>query len=339
MTEKSDFLPPATRRNPPRQIVFVAFDGAEPLDLAGPIGVFSRAEELVPGSYDIRVASSDGIPIKTRSPLTLGGIEPLSGIKGTIDTLLVAGGSEQAIRRAALDPALVAWVGAHAGAARRVGSICTGAFVLGAAGLLDGRAVTTHWAAVAALKEYFPRAQVEADAIYRIDGPICTSAGVTAGIDLALALVKADLGHAVAAAIARDLVLYLHRPGGQRQFSSTLEAQAAGSGLFSELLAWMQEHPRADLSVPALADRAAMSPRNFARRFTQEVGTTPARHVLQIRLDHACRHLEKTAWTIDRVAERSGWKTADTMHRVFRQELGLTPSEYRSRFAAAENVG
>ncbi|MBB5390615.1 MULTISPECIES: GlxA family transcriptional regulator [unclassified Herbaspirillum] len=334
MTKKSDFLPTPAHRHAARQIVFVAFEGTEPLDLTGPIGVFTRAEEQVPGTYRIRVASVDGAAIRTRSPLMLAGIEPLSGISADIDTLLVAGGHEPAIRRAAIDPALIGWLREHAGRARRIGSICTGAFVLGAAGLLDGRSVTTHWAAVEALQEYFPQARVDADAIYRIDGRLYTSAGVTAGIDLALAMVKADLGHAVAAAIARDLVLFLHRPGGQRQFSATLAGQDAESDLFADLLAWMLEHPQHDLRVAALAERAAMSPRNFARQFQLKVGKTPARYVLEMRLDHACRHLENTAWTIERVAEKSGLKSADTMHRLFREKLGVTPSDYRARFAA-----
>lgn len=333
MTEISDFLPPTPSRAANRTIVFIVFDGAEPLDLMGPIGVFSRAEEIVSGTYEIRVASVDGAILRTRSPLSLTGIVPLSSIEGRLDTILVAGGHEQAIRQAAAEVSLVEWLSLQGRHARRIGSICTGAFVLGAAGLLDGRHVTTHWAAIDLLQHYFPKAKVDPDAIYRIDGPVCTSAGVTTGIDLALALVREDLGQEVASAIARDLVLFLHRPGRQKQISSTLVAQQSAGDLFSELLVWMLDHPQEDLSVNALAERVAMSPRNFARRFMREVGKPPGQHVLEMRIDHARRHLEKTRWTMERVAERSGLKNADTLHRVFRQHLGMTPADYRLRMA------
>lgn len=334
MTESSDFLPTGRQERLPRQLVLVVFDGTDPLDLIGPISVFSRAEARRPGSYTIRVGSVEKLTIGTPSPLTIGGIEPLSDIAGAIDTILVTGGTEPAIRRAATDDRLIKWLVEKAGTARRVGSICTGAFVLGAAGLIDGRKVTTHWAAVDILKAHFPRADVDADAIYRVDGQLCTSAGVSAGIDLALALVAADIGHSVAVEIARELVLFLHRPGGQRQFSATLAAQTTAGEQFSELLAWILDNPCADLRVPALAERVAMSPRNFARRFLQTVGVTPARYVLQTRLDQACHYLETTEWTVARVADRSGLQTADMLHRVFRQSLGVTPLEYRDRFSS-----
>ncbi|WP_238813993.1 GlxA family transcriptional regulator [Herbaspirillum rubrisubalbicans] len=316
-----------------RKIVFIAFDGADPLDLIGPIGVFSRAEEIAPGSYDIRIASVDGAILCTRSPLSLAGIVTLSSIEGSLDTVLVAGGHEQAIRQAVTDVALLEWLNVRGRHARRIGSICTGAFLLGAAGLLDGRHVTTHWAAVDLLQQHFPEAKVDPDAIYRMDGPLCTSAGVTTGIDLALALVREDLGQEVAGAIARDLVLFLHRPGRQQQISSTLAAQQSAGDLFSELLVWMLDHPQEDMRVSVLAERAAMSPRNFARRFLREVGKSPGQYVIEIRIQHACRHLEKTNWTIERIAERSGLKNADNMHRIFRQHLSMTPADYRSRLA------
>lgn len=331
MTEISDFLPEVARHAATRTIVFIAFDGAEPLDLMGPIGVFSRAQEMAPGAYDIRVASVDGTMLRTRSPLSLTGIVPLSSIEGRLDTVLVVGGHEQAIRQATTQLDLLEWLNKRGRHARRIGSICTGAFVLGAAGLLDGRHVTTHWAAVDLLQQYFPKANVDPDAIYRIDGPVCTSAGVTTGIDLALALVRDDLGQEIASAIARDLVLFLHRPGRHQQISSTLVAQQSAGDRFSELLVWMLDHPQEDLSVAALAERAAMSPRNFARRFQREVGKPPGQHVLEMRIEHACRHLEKTNSTIERIAERSGLRNADTMYRVFRQHMGMTPADYRLR--------
>lgn len=331
MTLLSD-IQPISAICPPREIVLVGYTGVEPLDLVGPMSVFVRAEALAPGAYTINMVAPELGMLAAHGGLIFGGILALEAIDRPVDTILVAGAGEGAIRRAAMDDRLVRWVADRSGSTRRLGSICTGAFVLGAAGLLDGRAATTHWAATALLQSYFPAARVDADSIYLIDGPICTSAGVTAGIDLALALVEQDLGHAIASEIARDLVLFLRRPGGQRQFSATLAAQARNSDRFADLLLWIADHPEADLSVPALAGRAAMSERSFARRFGRELGRTPARHVLDVRLDHARRLLETTAWTVDRIAERSGFGTADTLHRQFRRHFGITPTAYRERF-------
>jgi len=332
MTQLSDILPNDLTRGT-REVVLVGFAGVEPLDLVGPMSVFARAEALVPGAYSIRIAAPEGGILAARSGLSLAGILPLEAIDQPVDTLLVAGGGEDAIRHAALNGDLVRWVIERSQHTRRIGSICTGAFVLGAAGLLDGRTATTHWAAAAILQSHFPAARVDPDAIYLIDGPVCTSAGVTAGIDLALALVEDDLGHAVATEIARDLVLFLRRSGGQRQFSATLATQARHVDRFADLLLWMADHPEADLSVPALAARSAMSERTFARRFAREVGQTPAQHVLNLRLEHARRLLEATSWKLERIAQRSGFRTADTLHRMFRRELGLTAAAYRERHA------
>ncbi len=324
---------PKSHADRQRLVILVAFEGVEPLDVTGPMAVFHRAEEQVPGSYDLRVANLSGTEVVTAIGLTLGGTVALEDIEADPDTILVAGGGEKAVRAAATDAHLIGWLTERAPRTRRIGSICTGAFVLGAAGLLDGRCAATHWAAARELQAYFPLARVDADAIYRIDGPICTSAGVTAGIDLALALVAADLGQGVAAKIARDLVLFLHRPGGQRQFSQTLAAQSHASSRFADILPWIADNPTADLSVSALAARCAMSERNFARRFATEIGKTPARYVLEVRLDHARRDLELTDWPLDRVAERSGLGGVDTLHRLFRRELGVPPGAYRARFA------
>lgn len=338
MTQISDIRPNPPLRKP-RDIVLVGFPGVEPLDIAGPMAVFTRAAALVPDAYTIRLVAPQGGTLVTASGLSLADVLPLDAISAPVDTILIAGGSEPAIRDAAMNPVIVGWVAERSKNTRRIGSICTGAFILGAAGLLHGRAATTHWAATGILQGYFPTARVDPDAIYLIDGPVCTSAGVTAGIDLALALVEADLGHKVVAEIARDLVLFLHRPGGQRQFSATLAAQARSGDRFAELLPWIVDNPEADLSVSALADRAAMSERSFARRFTHDVGRTPARYVLDMRLDHARRFLETTAWTLDRIAARCGFGTTDTLHRLFRREIGSTPSAYRERFSAAQQAG
>ncbi|RDL51473.1 HTH-type transcriptional regulator CdhR [Ensifer sp. M14] len=318
-----------------RRIVLVAFDGVEALDITGPAGVFARANERVAGAYEVVLASPDGGLLRTQAGLHLGNATPLSQIEGRLDTVLVAGGDEASLRRAIFDDGVAAWLSEKAPSTRRIGSICTGAFILGAAGLLNGRRATTHWASAALLQTYFTQTRVDADAIYVIDGAVCTSAGVTAGLDLALALVADDLGKPIAASIAKDLVLFLHRPGGQAQFSATLAAQARTSDRLSELLAWMTDHPDGDLSVPALASRAAMSERTFARRFTREVGRTPLQFVLELRLDHAKRLLETTAWSLERIAARSGLGSVDTLHRLFRRHLGVTPSAFRDRFASA----
>lgn len=338
MTLISD-IPPISPTHGPRAVVLVGFAGVEPLDLIGPLSVFARAEALVPGSYSIRLAAPDGGIVTAQWGLSFAGIVPLATIDGPVDTILLAGAAEEAITQAATDRVLVEWVIKRAAMTRRIGSICNGAFILGAAGLLDGRRATTHWAAAVQLQRHCPAARVEPDAIYVIDGPICTSAGVTAGIDLALALVEADLGRGIATAIARDLVLFLRRPGGQRQFSATLAVQAREADRFADLLIWMADHPADDLSVPALAGRAGMSERSFARRFAREVGQTPARHVLDLRLEHARLLLESTAWTLDRIAERSGFGTADTFHRLFRRELGLTPGRYRDQHGSTQATG
>ncbi len=333
MTQLSDIQPNAPLRAR-REVVLVGFAGVEPLDLVGPMSVFSRAEALVPGSYSVCIAAPEGGILVARSGLSLAGILPLEAIGRPVDTILVAGAGEEAIGHAALNGHLVHWVSERSKDTRRIGSICTGAFILGAAGLLDGRAATTHWAAASILQGYFPTTRVDPNAIYLIDGPICTSAGVTAGIDLALALVEDDLGHAVAMEIARDLVLFLRRPGGQRQFSATLATQAGNVDRFADLLLWMADNPGADLSIPALAARSVMSERSFTRRFTREVGRTAARHVLDLRLEHARRFLEETSWPLDVIADRCGFRTADTLHRMFRRELGLTPAAYRARYAS-----
>jgi transcriptional regulator GlxA family with amidase domain len=215
-----------------------------------------------------------------------------------------------------------------------MGSVCTGAFALGAAGLLDGRRATTHWRACGLLQELVPAARVEPDALHTFDGGVCTSAGVTAGIDLSLALAERDLGREVAAQVARDLVVFLRRPGGQSQFSAGLAAQAEASDRMSDLIAWMVEHPERELSVPALAKRMAMSERNFSRVFAREAGLTPAKFVERARVDRARVYLEDSDWALKQLAERSGFGSIDGLQRAFKRLLGVTPAEYRSRFSS-----
>jgi transcriptional regulator GlxA family with amidase domain len=321
-----------------RRIAIIGYEGFQLLDVTGPAEVFAKANDFMPElaarplHYEIVVASPDGGTITSSSGLALAGTVPLAALGSDIDTLLISGGPEGPVRRAAEATALLPWLAAQAPGIRRVASICTGAFLLGAAGLLDGRRATTHWSSTRLLETLLPRTEVVPDAIFVGDGHIFTSAGVTAGIDLALALVEYDCGPPVALRTARELVLYLRRVGGQSQFSSSLAAQAgAGDGLQS-LVTWIAGNPEADLSVAMLADRAIMSERTFARSFRAQTGMTPARYVELVRLDRAKQLLESTRWPLARIAERAGLGSASTLSRAFRRHLGTTPEGYRERF-------
>lgn len=336
-TDTPQILPLARgRRNAraTRTVVLVAFEGVQQLDVTGPASVFSTASFFRPGAYQVLIASPRGGTLATASSVAFADTVALARLPRRLDSVLVAGGGEDALYQAILGDGVGAWLAKVAPSVRRIGSICTGAFALAAAGLLEGRRATTHWRACGLLQEMVPSARVEPDAIHTFDGPICTSAGVTAGIDLALALVEQDLGRAVAAEVARELVVFLRRPGGQSQFSAGLAAQAGASDRMGELIAWIMDHPDADLSVPALAARAAMSERNFARVFVRETGQTPARFAEQARLDRARSFLETTDESLEQIAARSGFGSLDALQRAFRRHLRVTPSAYRARFAA-----
>ena len=318
------------RPTPP--IVLIAFDGVEPLDVSGPASVFARARRLCAQAPEVILASPRGGEVQTNSGLVLAGARSIAGLRGPFDAILVAGGEEAALRRAIVDDGLGAWLQRSARSARRIGSVCTGAFALAAAGLLDGRRATTHWNACAELARRFPNVAVEPDAIHVVDGPVCTSAGVSAGIDLALALVEADFGGAIAAQIARELVLFLRRPGGQSQYSAVTAAHDGAGDRMRAVIAWIAAHSQDDLSVSALARRAGMSARNFSRVFAQETGVSVAQFVLASRLDRAKALLETTSLPLERVAERSGLGSIDSLQRLFRARVGVTPSDYRMRF-------
>jgi transcriptional regulator GlxA family with amidase domain len=314
-------------------VVIVTFPDAQVLDVTGPAEVFSVADRLGDEpAYDVLVASQQGGPVVTTSGIELA-TRALRAIRGPVDTVVVAGGngSRDAIR----DRALLGSVRRLAARSRRVASVCTGAFVLAEAGLLDGRRATTHWASAGALAARHPAVTVDAQPIFVRDGDVWTSAGVTAGMDLALALVADDLGPERAREVARWLVLYLQRPGGQAQFSAHLDGQVARAGPLQELQAWMAEHLDEDLGVAALARRAAMSERHFARRFREEVGVTPADHVEGLRTEAACRLLETTDDPIEVVARRCGFGTVETLYRAFRRRHGTTPARHRAFFAAS----
>jgi transcriptional regulator GlxA family with amidase domain len=312
-----------------RRIVIVAFPGVQTLDVTGPAEVLRAATRLRPPGYEIVVAAPEVGPLRT-STVTMVPDQPLSSCTEPIDTLIVAGGT--GTREAEHDEALISWLRYAAGRTRRVTSVCTGAFLLARAGLLDGRSATTHWASCAHLAERYPAVAVEPDPIFVRDGNVATSAGVTAGMDLALALVEEDLGRDVALEAARWLVLFLKRPGGQAQFSAQLAAQTADRAPLRELQAWIPDHLDQDLSVPALARRAGMSDRNFARAFRRETGVTPAAYVEAARVESARIALESGDLPVESVALQAGFGTVETLRRAFRRRVGVSPVDYRSRF-------
>ncbi len=317
-----------------RRVALVAYPDLQALDLIGPLEVFSMANRFSAAGSDeylTEVVSPDGGAVRATSGIEITAHRAISACRGPIDTLLVVGG--EGVAQAARDDRLIAWLRSAARRSRRVTSICTGSFLLAQAGLLDGRRATTHWSACGRLAELFPAIVVDADPIFIRDGNVWTSAGVTAGMDLALALVEDDLGVEVAREIARRLVLFVQRSGGQAQFSAQLAAQRPERQSLSELESWVADHLDEDLSVPVLAARACMSVRNFSRRFAQEVGVTPASYVEAVRVEAAKRLLESTGRSLPDIAAACGFGTVETMHRSFRRTVRVTPSEYRRHFS------
>src|SRR3954467_893947 len=313
-----------------RRIVILAFDGVQTLDVTGPFEVFASANRLCGGDeYSVEIVAAEDHPLRTGSGLAIVPDRGTSSLRGPIDTLVIAGG--EGFLRAPRDERLVRWVKRAAARSRRVASVCTGAYMLARAGLLDGRRAATHWASAADLARRHPEVEVDPEAIFVRDGDVWTSAGVTAGMDLALALVEEDLGRATALETARWLVVFVKRPGGQSQFSSHLRAQMAERRPLRELQEWMTANVGAALSVPALAARAAMSERNFARAFSREVGMTPAAYVEALRVDQARLRLESTGQKLEAVARDCGFGTVETMRRAFQRRLGVGPAGYRDR--------
>jgi len=326
-----------------RRVVFVTYPRITALDLVGPHEVFTAAAEVArrtgrdTDAYSISVAAvRAGVVRTSRGPAVIAD-RAFSSVRGAIDTLVVVGG--EGADDAAGDPDLVEWVRRAAARSRRVTSVCSGAFVLAAAGLLDGRRATTHWAACDRLATAYPRIAVEPDPIFVEDGNVWTSAGVTAGMDLALALVEADLGRETALLTARHLVLFVQRSGGQAQFSAQLREQLAQRDPLRELQISIAEHPEGDYRVERLASRVAMSPRHFARVFRAEVGCPPAVYVESARVEVARRMLETTGLGVEGVARAAGFGTAETMRRAFARRVGASPSEYRDRFRPVRSAG
>jgi transcriptional regulator GlxA family with amidase domain len=320
-----------------RRTAILAFDGVQTLDVTGPWEVFSIANRLSPErEYDLEIVAPGTGPLRTNSGLAMVPDRGTAGVRGTLDTLLVAGGD--GVLKAIADEQVVRWVKRTAGRSRRVASVCTGAYLLAEAGLLDGRRAATHWASARDLAQRHPAIDVDSEAIYVRDGDVWTSAGVTAGMDLALALVEEDLGRAIALETARWLVMFVKRPGGQSQFSSHLRAQVAEREPIKELQEWMTANLDADLSVTALAARACMSNRNFARAFGKEVGMTPGAYVEALRVDHARLRLESTGQKLEAVAGQCGFGTVETMRRAFHRRLGVSPNDYRSKFQSRKEA-
>jgi transcriptional regulator GlxA family with amidase domain len=321
----------------PRQIAILAFPGVQSLDVTGPLEVFCAAQTLLDHSaragergYEVQVLSRDGAALRTSSGLQIVPDGSFAQTPARLDTLIVAGGFGS--RAAVADRETVEWIAHSSARARRTASVCTGAFLLAQAGLLDGRRATTHWFSASELARRYPAVRVDPEPIFLRDGDVWTSAGVTAGMDLALALVEEDLDRDTALTIARHLVLFLRRPGNQAQFSATLASQEPEHEPLREVRRHMAERLSGDLSVEALAELAHMSPRNFARRFRAETGVTPARYVESLRIEAARRALEDSSAPVALIADECGFGTAETMRRSFLRALGVAPAEYRRRF-------
>ncbi len=328
-TEHRHFAP-----NRARRVEILAFEKAQVLDVAGPLQVFATANDLAaqrraPAPYVLEVVAPAAPGIRTSAGLGLVAA-PLPGAPDAVDTLIVAGGS--GVNAAREDEALLNWLGERAKRARRLASVCSGALLLAAAGLLAGRRATTHWTRCAELARRHPDVIVESDPIFVRDGDVWTSAGVTAGIDLALALVEDDLGRQTALAVARHLVVFLKRPGGQAQFSAALALQQ-GDDSFGSLHAWIGDNLAGDLSIPNLAARAGMSDRTFLRRYKRATGCTPAKAIERLRVDAAQHRLCDSGEPIKRIAIRCGFGCEETMRRSFARIVRVTPQDYRDRFS------
>lgn len=325
--------PPASA--PCREVVLLAFEGVEAIDIAAPASAFSKASLCAPDAYRVRIASPRGGAVGTSAGFAVADTLPMHAVDGPIDTLIVAGGEEDALRRAIYGEGVGDWLAAAAQRSRRVASVCTGAFALAAAGLLEQREVTTHTNACDLLAQLCPGARVRRDRVFVRDGALWTSAGVTTGLDLALALIEDDLGRTTAMQIARDLAVFMLRAGTSPQRSPALQAQADASARMRDLMAWVQGHLTQDLSVDALAQRAHMSSRNFARAFVAQAHCTPARFVALARAQQAAALLRQTDWPHEKIAARSGFGSVDAMARAVQLHLGQRLAQLRAGVAVA----
>src|SRR5690348_3261890 len=315
-----------------RTIGLLAYDDMQALDLAGPLDVFGVANALATGNppYELHVIGLRPGAVRAENGLA---VLPACTIEDAppLDTLVIPGGVGSRVGNA--DPRLLDWLCRQAKTAHRMVSVCTGAYMLAAAGLLDGRRVTTHWRYAEDLARRFPAIHVEPDRLFLRDGRFATSGGLTAGIDLALALVEEDLGAPVSLAVARYLVMYVTRPGNQTQFSAPLAAQAQATGRMGTLVDWLLAHLKDEITSERMAEQVSMSPRHFRRVFADTFGTSPARFVEHLRLEQACMRLTRDRTSIGRIASSVGFHSADVFRRAFRARYGATPVEYRERFA------
>jgi transcriptional regulator GlxA family with amidase domain len=323
-----------------KRIGLLGFDEVAGLDLVGPLEAFASATLQPDGDssapvihhcYETMVIGETGRPFLTESGIVMTPHTSLDSVQAAgLDTLIICGG--RGLRRPAVNAHVAAWVQAHASSIRRIATVCTGIYALAATGLLDGRHVTTHWRFAGDVARRFPRLNVEPNAIFLKDGPFYTSAGCTAGIDLALALIEEDHGRRAALTVARELVVYLKREGGQEQYSEPLQFQSGSQDRLSELVPWIAANLRADLSVESMAGRACLCSRHFSRRFQQVFGATPADFVKRMRLDEARRRLSQRGSSIAQVAGSVGFNSADSFRRAFERRFGTSPSSYRERF-------
>jgi len=318
-----------------KNVGVIAFDGVNALDLVGPLEVFANAGRAdftraqSRGVYALHVIGLDRAPVFAESGIRFVPDSQLSDAPA-LDTVIVPGGS--GLREPSTNSKVSTWLRLRAPAIRRVASVCTGVYALAPTGLLDGRRVTTHWRFAADVARCFPRLNVDANSIFLKDGRYYTSGGITAGIDLALALVEEDLGPHVALTVAREMIVYLKRPGGQEQYSEPLRQQIKGMDAFAELVAWLRGHLASDTSVPALAARVRLGPRQFSRRFVAAYGRTPADYVESLRLNVAREHLVGARRSIEAIAASVGFANADVFSRRFKRRFGISPRSYRERF-------
>ena len=335
MTNRQSNPAPVNRKT--HRVVMLGYPQAQVLDITGPLEVFARTARwlhdhrgIQPAAYEVEFVAAHAGPLETSGGLSVIATRRYLDVRRA-DTLLISGGI--GYHEAMHDKALIAWIGRQSTKVDRLGSICTGALLLAAAGLLDGRSATTHWDYCDRLARMAPRTRVQRDAIYVQSDGLYTSAGVTAGMDMALAMVEEDWGKATALAIAQELVMYIKRPGGQSQFSRHISAQLRAD-IFGDLELWIFDHLDNDLSVERLAERAGMSSRHFARLFTQRLGTTPAAYVRRARVEEARRRIEGGSMRLKQVARHCGFADEQRLRRAFHKVLGVTPIEYRSRFAS-----
>ncbi|WP_433260873.1 GlxA family transcriptional regulator [Actinosynnema sp. CS-041913] len=316
-----------------RRVVFVIYQGFQPLDLVGPHEVFEHANTLAGGGYRCQVVAPAAGSVKAHSGLSLHAEHGIGDLAPDgVDTLVVAGG--RGVDEACHDAALVDWISAAARGARRVTSVCSGVFLLAAAGLVQGLRVTTHWAREEQLRRAHPEVVVDCDPIFIREGRVWTSAGVTAGMDLSLALVEDDHGRDTAHAVAQELVMFLRRPGSQSQFSVPLWGARPTTDPIREAVAAVISSPGSRHGIPDLAARAGLSPRHLQRRFTAELGMPPATYVERVRVEAARRALAEADDPVDAIARRLGFGSAETLRRAFHRHVGVAPSDYRERFRA-----